>query len=254
MTLELNLDGARMSLAVSVGAAFTLRGSMTDVDMVAKLERFVAERASSTPLPSRRESIVSYFDSGFGTLPRVLSTLLNWAREHGPQLDGFILWGSFVTGEERDESFSFPHTHPDALALGPSDVDGLIVTDAALLRPTLNVTYCLFDSELKRRGVIEQDVYRDIIVLAKEDVGAWLASAAVRHRACVVEAYSSSGVVLKTCAELDSVLLQSLSVDECKAIGREAMLLRRERLQNIARRARQRRLEDAGSASSGLLD
>jgi hypothetical protein len=161
------------------------------------LRRFITRHdANANSDHDRRVQIRRYFAEGHGEVPEPLRVILDWVRHHPGRIELFLLWGSYVRGDECERSFAFEHDRRDVLLCGPSDVDGLLVCDPAPKLPRWAAEYSVLDRHLNVTGSCSLDLYRDILRVSSGYLREALESRIPRYRSCIVDAYQRAGVTL----------------------------------------------------------
>ena len=189
------------------------------------LRRFIARHYASTKVDDniRCAQISRYFAEGHGDLPGPLRVILDWARRHQERIELFLLWGSYVRGDEREHSFAFEHGRRDVLLWGPSDVDGLLVCDPALNPPRWGAEYAILDRHLNVTGNRSLDLYRDILRVSSGHLREALTSRIPRYRSCIVDAYQRAGVTLIATSDVRTLFERFAGETDHAANTREVM-------------------------------
>ena len=174
------------------------------------LKAFLQKRPSMLGHADRKrvKEITEKFYGNNIELEGELNGFVEWLSNIKEKVDGILLWGSYIDNREDDSSFSFSKVDIDRqriLTCGPSDFDALLIANENIEIPIVNKEYICLGKKLQKKGVIQQNIYRDIFVMQNSTLVEDLNRKTKRYLDCYLYAYFVNGLVLKTNPNVEKV-------------------------------------------------
>jgi hypothetical protein len=149
---------------------------------------------------SRKRGIADAFSGAEVSLDsELLSNFVAWLADIQQCTEYCLLWGSYVLGNEASHSFmriKDSYQLPGYALCGPSDIDGLLVVNSKVERPSRMEEYAILSSDLSFCGRTSLDLFRDLIVLREEEVECFLSSCSLKHRCLYAISHLRDGLIL----------------------------------------------------------
>lgn len=199
------------------------------------LGRFVRARTGidQARVSQRCGSIQCAFAKGnFTNLPPPLGKFLQQVHAVIERVQALVIWGSYARGDESEQSFSIIHgatASLDYVVKGPSDVDALLVTNGPITLAPQFATYEML-SGTGAGTACELDVFRDVFQVPVDALSTFLDSRRPDHLSCIVDAWSTSGIVLLQTQTVQLAFERYVDAPGHRRVVEEALSRRFERL------------------------